>query len=490
MDRAGQWPSRVKKLAASCARGGPVEPVLDWLLSRLGSLGHPNGVVRLTGLHVRLVDEGAPFYRCGNCGRVHLHRGVEHCTRCLVQLPTVASGSVDRLRDRNFLARRISRGESETGAVFRLSCAELTGQTDTPAERLRAFKGIFVDAPDGSDSALSRRAREVDLLSVTTTMEVGIDIGALQAVYQANMPPQRFNYQQRVGRAGRRGQAFSLVTTLCRSRSHDLHYFRNARAITGDAPPPPFLTSDHEEIPLRIVRKAWLVAAFWRLREEDGENFPGDDLHDTHGEFPEARQIFSTATQWRSRLHAALSASIDERDATLAALMDPAGTASASVSEGLDVDSTVEALWKFEEEGLASAKPLGEFLAERGVLPMYGMPTRVKPLYMQARNVDSPHARFTGVDRDADVAVFEFAPGHSLIKDKRRYQSIGLSQPPTAGRRYSNGPGDGALGRGATLDRPLRYLWCRIESRGHARRIGPHAPTADPTTRRRLIDST
>src|SRR5207245_2912216 len=121
-------------------------------------------------------------YDCARCGRTHLHRSASICSSCRATLPTVPAhlATVGEGVDYyEFLARC-------PDPAFRLNCEELTGQTDRFDRRLRQrrFQEVFLQ--NEVDVALG-----VDLLSVTTTMEAGVDIGALQAIGLANMPPVR-----------------------------------------------------------------------------------------------------------------------------------------------------------------------------------------------------------------------------------------------------------------------------------------------------------
>ncbi|MBK7402427.1 MAG: hypothetical protein IPJ34_40900 [Myxococcales bacterium] len=65
----------------------------------------------------------------------------------------------------------------------------------------------------------------MNVLSCSTTMEMGVDIGGISAVAMNNAPPGPANFFQRAGRAGRRGETAAASLTLCQSAPHGRPYF-------------------------------------------------------------------------------------------------------------------------------------------------------------------------------------------------------------------------------------------------------------------------
>jgi DEAD/DEAH box helicase domain-containing protein len=509
-DNQGNWSShldvgtrsRVRRFA-DAAWPGSANARIDQFLRRVHDAGHPHAMIRSDALRLRVPRDQADYFRCEYCGRVHLHRGPGVCTRCFKPLPTIASGDVRSLRQSNYLARR-----ALLAREFRLHSEELTAATLEPASRLRRFKGIFIDDVDSiiargdrnipAPPDLDRASRTIDVVCVTTTMEVGVDIGSLRAVFQANMPPQRFNYQQRVGRAGRRGQAFSTVLTVCRSKSHDLWYFRNPGRITGDQPPPPFLVNHLPNIATRLLRKAWLWSAFVRMRNgwdsrTDG-SWPPDTVSkpDIHGEFFSVNDYFENQGVLRERLKAALDAerpyaeqvaNLLSRRTKVEARDLLARVTTAEILSAIDgLDAT-----DFADMGL------GEALAESGKLPMYGLPTRSRLLFTGFRSKeDKPEVQAESMDRDLEVAIHEFEPGSRLVRDKQEHLAIGLtgafrSEFPVRSNRQN-------VVVGAAFAREFHLMQCPVCGGWHRSAPNQPAPTCqgcnailDPTSARECV---
>ena len=101
-----------------------------------------------------------------------------------------------------------------------------------------------------------------NLLSATTTLELGIDIGGLSGTFLSNVPPGLANYLQRAGRVGRRADGSSIVVTCARTRPFDREVFKNIGRFLRKPLRRPLVLMDRHRIVARHFH-AWLMNQFF-----------------------------------------------------------------------------------------------------------------------------------------------------------------------------------------------------------------------------------
>ena len=390
----------------------------------------PNGKLQLSKpLRFKLMHSGDNYYKCPKCGRVHLHRGFGFCTNtaCMHDLLPQPSGIVDDLWKDNYISFDVMK---EPHSAKRMHSEELTGQTDDQTDRLLKFKDIILD-PQNNEPI----ANKIDLLSVTTTMEVGVDIGSLQAIYQGNMPPTRYNYQQRVGRAGRRNQAYSAALTFCRGRSHDTYFYEKATdEITGGKPADPTLSVNPmvgQDTNLVIVKRIILKHILMKI----SANRPFWSIHS--GTCGQLGGVGATQGDWQNDVRPVIENWITNNNQEITDIIRY--YLSQYISNGANAETDIlnwinNDVLNLMDDAISNSVQgdNAQAIAEAGLLPMYGMPTAVRNFYHSgSRTRIRNHIfkeKYDGIiDRPIEQAITEFAPGAMKTKDNAEYTSAGLT---------------------------------------------------------------
>lgn len=374
---------------------------------------------------LRLIADGTIF-QCDVCGRLYpiSVRGICPRHNCPGTLRPVSVSDLEPNHYRSLYTEDLPPGM--------LRVEEHTAQLDK--EKAREFQRDF-------------RSGIIHVLSCSTTFELGVDLGDLDVIFLRNVPPEAFNYAQRVGRAGRRSGYPGFAITYCRRGPHDLYHFSEPERMISGKVRPPVLSLRNEKIILRHVAAVALFR-FFRAFPERFKNVESlfKDLERPLGVADFKRFLFSH----RAELEESLRAIIPPDMMAQVGLADQswiekiAGENSRFALAEAEVSSDYRTVKSFEETAVrnrdydaakwaqARANTIARedvlsFLSRKAVIPKYGFPVDVVELDTQ-RTHQNQEAFEVLLQRDLSIAISEFAPTSQLVANKKMWTSYGLKR--------------------------------------------------------------
>lgn len=379
-------------------------------------------------LRLRPVTDDTPVYRCATCRRVAPLSVADVCSTygCEGRLnpwaPPPADVDVHHYRT---LARGLS--------PIPLTVREHTAQW-APREAAR----IQQDFLDG----------RVNALSCSTTFELGVDVGELEAVILRNVPPRTANYLQRAGRAGRRAASAALVLTYAQQRSHDLTFFSDPHSMIAGIVQPPHVTMTNDRI---AERHAYSVALAAFLRSDVdhaitprsmGQFFGADGGDAAVERFtawlrdlpPEVREAVARVVP--ESLHASLELGSDGWVDRMRALLDDTTVRFRTEVDEYEVMEQEASI--AGRHGIAAmfqrvrrtvwSRNLLSSLGSHNLLPKYGFP--VDSVELATGHVPVKEAGQLALDRDLSLAISDYAPGAEIVAGGWLWKSAGVARMP------------------------------------------------------------
>jgi ATP-dependent helicase YprA (DUF1998 family) len=301
------------------------------------------------------------------------------------------------------------------------------------------------------------RAEGINLLSSTTTFEMGINIGDLSKILLRNAPPNSASYVQRVGRAGRGKDKNSVCVTLCRRTKYDADAWNDPpRLMSGEVRTPTVFIQNKviaqrhfnaivfaqflrikiaQERALGTVKQSIRLESFLPLASR--VNIPDNwfQIRPT--------ELFLDFLAWLKHQNETDVFQTEAGRSLLEAITNfENGKAEASKMYKDVIDKIAEELLELMAERQTlyrqgfltvdveqSIKNLlgGDIiavLAKRGFLPRYAFPLDVVTLETKTNRWSKEED--VELSRDRGIAISEFAPGAQVIAHKKIFTSAGL----------------------------------------------------------------
>lgn len=356
-----------------------------------------------TSLRWTLAAETTPLYRCDTCGALTRNNVIGVCpVRDCVG--TLRETTLEQLGHEKFSPARHYLYLLKNKAPKPLWVEEHTAQI-SPRARRDIEKDFRKDC-----------VGSIDVISGSTTFELGVDLGTVNAIFLANMPPEVSNYRQRAGRAGRLVGMLPLVLTYVREKPHDLFFWDGVKEfISGPLRVPRFSPPSHEVL-LRHINAVLFSHLLQTYPTPGGLEGP------PAGEFirfslEEARKsaLLREACNERSELYTSVKKIL-------------AANPSLDITAGFCVNHFYERLNHISATYLAGRENDGAIptFSDYGVLPSYNYPIYVDELRLYELPRNGWPRNAVKLQRDRSIALTEYYPGRIIVAGKAAIKSVGL----------------------------------------------------------------